>query len=49
MILLIGGRKSGHERRFYRDHVRQADAIYDQHLRELRRERLIEPERGWER
>ena len=48
-ILLIGGRKRGHEQRFYRDHVRQADAIYDQYLRELRREGLIEPERGWER
>ena len=40
-ILLIGGRKTGHEQRFYRDLVRRADAIYDQYLRELRREGLI--------
>ena len=46
-ILLIGGRKTGHEQRFYRDHVRRADAIYDQYLRELRREGLIGSERGW--
>ena len=45
-ILLLGGRKRGHEQQFYRDHARRADAIYDQVLRELRRERLIEPERG---
>ena len=46
-ILLIGGRKRGHEQRFYREHVRRADAIYDQYLRELRREGLIGSERGW--
>ncbi len=45
-ILLTGGRKSGHEQRFYRDHVRRADTIYDQYIRELRGEGLIEPERG---
>ena len=38
-ILLIGGHKK-HDR-FYRDHVRRADAIYDQYLRELRREGLL--------
>ena len=48
-ILLTGGRKSGHEQRFYRDHVRRADTIYDQYIRELRGEGLIEPEGGWER
>ena len=48
-ILLIGGRKTGHEQRFYRDLVRRADAIYDQYLRELRHEGLIGSEKGWER
>lgn len=38
-ILLIGGNKT-HDR-FYRDQVRCADAIYDQYLRELRREGLL--------
>ena len=28
---------------------RRADAIYDQHIQQLRREGLLEPERGWER
>ncbi len=46
-ILLIGGRNRGHEQRFYREHVRRADAIYDQYIRELRREGLIGSERGW--
>ena len=47
-ILLIGGRKLEQER-FYREYVRRADAIYDQHIQQLRREGLLEPERGWER
>ena len=38
-ILLFGGYKT-HDR-FYRDNVRRADAIYDQYLRELRREGLL--------
>lgn len=33
-ILLIGGHKTSDER-FYRDYVRQADMLYDEHLREL--------------
>ena len=36
-ILLIGGHKTSGER-FYRDHVHQADTLYDQHLLELRTE-----------
>ena len=40
-ILLIGGRKRGQDR-FYRDYVRRADAIYDQYLRELQREGLLQ-------
>ena len=47
-ILLIGGRKLEQER-FYWEYVRRADAIYDQHIQQLRREGLLEPERGWER
>ena len=39
VILLIGGHKT--DDRFYRDYVRRADAIYDQYLRELRREGLL--------
>lgn len=37
-ILLIGGHKQ-HPGRFYRDYVARADTIYDEHLREIRRER----------
>ncbi len=47
-ILLIGGRKMEQER-FYREYVRRADAIYDQYVQQLRREGLLEPQRGWER
>ena len=46
-ILLIGGRKT--DDRFYRDYVRRADAIYDEYLRQLRREGLLDPDRGWDR
>ena len=38
-VVLVGGRKRGQDRRFYRQHVRQADAIYDRYLRALSRER----------
>ena len=44
-ILLIGGRKTEQDR-FYREYVRRADAIYDEYLQQLRREGLLEPERG---
>ena len=40
-ILLIGGEKTGQER-FYEVYVPIADALYDTHLEELRREGLIE-------
>ena len=40
-ILLIGGDKTGDDR-FYERYVGLADALYDQHLEELRREGLIE-------
>lgn len=33
-IVLVGGRKRGQDRRFYRQHVSRADAIYDRFLRE---------------
>ena len=36
-ILLIGGDKTG-KSRWYEEHVPRADAIYDQHLRELESE-----------
>ncbi len=39
-ILLIGGDKTGNDR-FYEQYVPLADDIYDEHLDELRRERLI--------
>ena len=42
-ILLIGGHKR-HPERFYREYVARADAIYDEHLGELRRERVLESE-----
>ena len=39
-ILLIGGDKTGNDR-FYQEYVPVADALYDEHLEELRREGLI--------
>ncbi len=39
-ILLIGGDKTGNDR-FYEEYVPVADALYDEHLEELRREGLI--------
>ena len=43
-ILLIGEHKQ-HPERFYRDYVARADAIYDEYLREIRRERQSERDR----
>ena len=40
-ILLIGGDKTGNDR-FYEEYVPIADALYDEHLEELRREGLIQ-------
>lgn len=34
-VLLIGGIKTGKERRFYKEYVRKADKLYEQHLRSL--------------
>ena len=45
-VVLVGGRKRGEEKRFYREHVRRADAIYDEYLRQLRRERGPERDQG---
>ena len=39
-VLLIGGSKTGNDR-FYEDYLPLADRLYDEHLRELRREGLI--------
>lgn len=40
-IPLIGGDKSGNDR-FYEEYVPIADALWDEHLEELRKEGLIE-------
>ena len=40
-ILLIGGDKTGDDR-FYEQFVPLADRLYDEHLKELRAEGLIE-------
>ena len=40
-ILLLGGDKTG-DNRWYEKYVPQADAIYDRHLAELKKERLID-------
>ena len=40
-ILLIGGDKTGNDR-FYEEMIPVADDLYDEHLVELRKERLIE-------
>ena len=47
-ILPIGGRKLEQDR-FYREHVRRADTVYDHHLLQLRREGVLEPEKGGQR
>lgn len=40
-ILLVGGSKTGDDR-WYEKHVPMADALYDEHLEELREEGLID-------
>lgn len=40
-ILLIGGDKTGHDR-WYEEYVPRADALYDVHLEELRREGQVD-------
>ena len=39
-ILLVGGDKTG-DKRFYRKMIPVADRLYDEHIEELRKERLI--------
>jgi hypothetical protein len=39
-ILLLGGDKTGKDR-WYEDHVPKADDLYDEYLRELKKEGLI--------
>ena len=39
--MLIGGDKTGSDR-FYEEYVPVADALYDRHLKELRKEGFIE-------
>lgn len=34
-VLLIGGNKTGKEKRFYKTMVPKADALYDEHLNNL--------------
>jgi hypothetical protein len=34
-VLLIGGNKTGKEKRFYKTMIPKADALYDQHLNYL--------------
>lgn len=36
-VLLIGGLKSGNERRFYKVFIAQADKLYDEHLNSLKK------------
>ena len=48
-VVLVGGRKRGQDRRFYRAHVGRADAIYDEYLRQLRREQPRDRDYGRDR
>ena len=41
-ILLIGGKKTGKDKRWYKEYVRKADKIYDAHLLELKEKGDIE-------
>ena len=34
-ILLIGGNKSGQDKRFYKTMIPKADALYDEHIKAL--------------
>ncbi len=35
-VLLIGGNKTGNEKRFYKAHIRKADGLYEEHLESLK-------------
>ena len=39
-ILLIGGKKTGRDR-WYEEHIRNADRLYDEHLQALKKEGFI--------
>jgi hypothetical protein len=39
-ILLLGGNKGG-ENRWYEENIPKADALYDEHIEELKREGLL--------
>jgi hypothetical protein len=39
-ILLLGGNKGG-ENRWYEENIPKADALYDEHIEELKREELL--------
>ena len=34
-VLLIGGIKTGKEKRFYKEYVSRADKLYEQHLKSM--------------
>jgi hypothetical protein len=34
-VLLIGGIKTGKEKRFYKEYVSRADTLYEEHLKSL--------------
>jgi hypothetical protein len=34
-ILLIGGKKTGLEKRFYQEYIKQAETLYEEHLKNL--------------
>lgn len=41
-ILLVGGDKTGHWKQWYAEAIPVAEALYDEYLKELRKEGLIE-------
>ena len=47
-VVLVGAHKRGPEKRFYRKHVRSADAIYE-YLRQQRRRQSFNRDQGHER
>ena len=36
-VLLIGGNKTGKEKQFYKQYVQRADALYEEHVQNLKR------------
>ncbi len=45
-ILLLGGNKVGDEKRWYKKNVPVADNLYDRHIAELKKEKLIGDDDG---